>query len=245
MYKKIIQHITIYILIIFSISILINKIAKQNFHYGNLDFFISHGVIVGALLGAVYLTTIFKMDDTKKIFGKINYNKFSTWLLILTIIGGIVSCILTSIVGLNNNLIDISKIIEILIVVSIVAYNEEMLFRGIIQSKLPKNNIKSMLIVGVGFGLLHLPNFLWGAQISDVFSQVITTTLAGFTYFALREKSESLILVIMLHAIYDGTLLIGVGANYNSIFFVTYAVILLTFGFIIYIISVLMKKPQT
>lgn len=102
-------------------------------------------------------------------------------------------------------------ILMLLIGTALVGFSEELLVRGIVVSLLQKSGL-SVLLVGLVsslmFGILHFSNILLGQSIRNTFSQVVFTSLMGLNFFVIYIISGTLWLPIVLHALYDFSLLL-------------------------------------
>ncbi|AZZ60783.1 CPBP family intramembrane metalloprotease [Oenococcus sp. UCMA 16435] len=122
------------------------------------------------------------------------------------LIGNIVQAIST----LVNKPIDQTEIILALIFSMIVGVTEEFAFRGLILGNLlayPKKDLlcyfSAILIQGFFFGGLHLVN-LDRQTFSVTFTQIIYASAIGIIFGVVYEKSGSIIITILAHALIDG-----------------------------------------
>ena len=92
-----------------------------------------------------------------------------------------------------------------------VGFSEELLVRGIAVGLLQRANL-SVLLVGIIssliFGLLHFANLSLGQDIRKTGAQVAITTLMGINFYVIYVISGTLWLPIVLHALYDFSLLL-------------------------------------
>ena len=88
-----------------------------------------------------------------------------------------------------------------------VGFLEELIFRGFLFNTLKKDNLKvAILVSSLTFGIGHIVNLFNGSQI-DLLSnilQVIYATSAGFMFVMIYQKTDSLIICILTHAIFNG-----------------------------------------
>lgn len=94
----------------------------------------------------------------------------------------------------------------------LVGITEELTFRGILVQGLREGGSgerRVVIVSSVLFGLFHLPNFLLGQDLSTTVRQVVVTAVLGAAFHSLRRASGSLIPCMVLHAVYDWSLLQG------------------------------------
>jgi uncharacterized protein len=80
------------------------------------------------------------------------------------------------------------------------AFGEELLFRGVIFALLVRLPVwQGFLLNGVLFGAMHLLHGFMGAAWQDALRQAGLTTLGGMMFYAVRLRTGSLWLAIVLH----------------------------------------------
>lgn len=89
---------------------------------------------------------------------------------------------------------------------------EELVFRGLILffllQKLPKNKeglLLSIVISSALFGLMHLFNIFDGANVGATLLQVMYSFAMGLMWSVILLKTKSILLVVILHSIYNFT----------------------------------------
>ncbi len=92
--------------------------------------------------------------------------------------------------------------------VILVAPAEELFFRGAIQGRLRQNfgPLFSIIIASILFGALHLGNY--AGEILPIIMGAMVVTVASLILGGLYEKTENLIVPILVHAIYNVILLL-------------------------------------
>lgn len=93
---------------------------------------------------------------------------------------------------------------------ALVGITEELTFRGVLVVGARRqwgSERKALLWSSVLFGLFHLPNFWFGQDLDITLRQVVFTALMGTIFYSLRRASGTLILCIVLHAVYDWVLI--------------------------------------
>lgn len=92
----------------------------------------------------------------------------------------------------------------------IIALSEEIIYRGYIYNNLKKyNRIGAIIVSGILFGIMHsiLPSIILESSISimlkDMFNQVGGGIVSGFIFVLYLEKSNSIFVPILIHALLD------------------------------------------
>ena len=103
---------------------------------------------------------------------------------------------------------------QVLAVLSMVliAYIEEIIFRGFLFKALlaKEGEIKSIIIVGITFGLGHIVNLFSGQASLETLVQIIFSIAWGFILVTIFYKSKSLIPCIMAHGLINAFSKFGV-----------------------------------
>jgi len=87
-----------------------------------------------------------------------------------------------------------------------VGFLEEVIFRGLLFEAMRKDSIKAAIIVSsVTFGAGHIINLIngSGAELLPNLLQVVYATAAGFMFVMMYYKSESLIVCIVAHGVFN------------------------------------------
>ena len=92
----------------------------------------------------------------------------------------------------------------------IVAFPEEIIYRGYLYNFLKKyNRISAIIISGILFGIMHsiLPSIISETSISimvkDMFNHAGGGVLSSFIFILYLEKSDSIFIPILIHALLD------------------------------------------
>ncbi|BCR36795.1 CPBP family intramembrane glutamic endopeptidase [Mariniplasma anaerobium] len=111
---------------------------------------------------------------------------------------------------------EITKPLDTIIIFAITCLSvglfEELVFRGLILffllQKLPKNReglLLSIVISSALFGFMHLFNIFDGANVGATLLQVMYSFAMGLMWSVILLKTKSILLVIILHSIYNFT----------------------------------------
>lgn len=85
-----------------------------------------------------------------------------------------------------------------------VGFLEEIVFRGLLFKAMEKDNLKVAVIVSaLTFGMGHILNLFNGAELLDNILQVIYASATGFMLVMLYLRTESLIVPIAYHGIFN------------------------------------------
>lgn len=112
-----------------------------------------------------------------------------------------IMAILPLIVGLSNDL-RINDYIYIVLLMAIVAFTEEIMFRGVVLRLLQrKSNLTAVLGSSLLFSLPHMLNLLNGKDSIQTINQVIFALLIGLISAMLIVKTRKILPLIMFHFI--------------------------------------------
>ena len=98
-----------------------------------------------------------------------------------------------------------------------VGFLEEVIFRGLLFNAMVKDNVRSAVIISsVTFGIGHIINLFNGSQAELLpnILQVIYAMAAGFMFVMIYYKTESLILCIVTHGLFNA---LSVFANEDTV----------------------------
>ena len=98
-----------------------------------------------------------------------------------------------------------------------VGFLEEVIFRGLLFNAMRKDNLKAAVIVSsVTFGIGHIVNLVngSGAQLLPNLLQIVYATAAGFMFVMMYLKTDSLIVCIAAHGLFNA---ISVFANESNV----------------------------
>ena len=87
-----------------------------------------------------------------------------------------------------------------------VGFLEEVIFRGLLFDAMRKGNVRAAVIVSsLTFGIGHIINLIngSGAELLPNLLQVVYATAAGFMFVLMYYKSESLLVCIAAHGIFN------------------------------------------
>lgn len=87
-----------------------------------------------------------------------------------------------------------------------VGFLEEVIFRGLLFNAMRKDGVKSAIIISsLTFGIGHIVNLFNGSQTALLpnLLQVVYATAAGFMFVMIYYKTESLIVCIVAHGVFN------------------------------------------
>ena len=87
-----------------------------------------------------------------------------------------------------------------------VGFLEEVIFRGLLFNAMRKDGVKSAILVSsLTFGMGHIINLFngSGAELLSNLLQVVYATAAGFMFVMIYYKTESLIVCIVAHGVFN------------------------------------------
>ena len=90
------------------------------------------------------------------------------------------------------------------LMVLLIAFHEEGIFRGVIvQALAPLGYVQAAAGSAILFGLIHFNSLLVGRNVDFVIAQVVASVLGGFGLAAMRLRMKSIWPLVGLHAIND------------------------------------------
>lgn len=93
-----------------------------------------------------------------------------------------------------------------------VGFLEEVIFRGLLFNAMRKDGVKSAIIVSsLTFGIGHIVNLFngSGAELLPNLLQVLYATAAGFMFVMIYYKTESLLVCIVTHGVFNALSVFG------------------------------------
>ena len=98
-----------------------------------------------------------------------------------------------------------------------VGFSEEMVTRGLLIVGARGNLHEKWVwaVSGLCFGLLHVPNAFYGQSAKATAQQVAFAFLVGLTYYVTRRVSGTLVVTMVLHAIWDFSVFIQEHSVHN------------------------------
>ena len=176
------------------------------------------GVLVPVMLSSIFLT-IFALwsgwyKDVFKDKFKIQGHSWINLLVVFAIIGTIINFVSGDIGSLGTTFI-----IYAAIATALVGYSEELMTRGLLLRSARGSGfteIKVFLITSLAFGLMHSLNVLNGQDIKTTVTQVVFTFLAGGVYYAIFRKTGLLWVTMVLHGLWDFSLLTNCADTVNK-----------------------------
>ena len=176
------------------------------------------GVLMPVALSSIFLT-LFALwsgwyKDVFKDKFKIQGHNWINLLVVFAIIGTIINFVSGDIGSLGTTFI-----IYAAIATALVGYSEELMTRGLLLRGARGSGfteIKVFLITSLAFGLMHSLNILNGQDIKTTVMQVVFTFLAGGVYYAIFRKTGFLWVTMVLHALWDFSLLTNGAGTVNQ-----------------------------
>jgi membrane protease YdiL (CAAX protease family) len=167
------------------------------------------GVLIPVAVGSLILTVVAIWSGWWKDVWRDKFQiKGHNWMYIFVILA--VIAIIGNFIKGNIGSLDIMLIVTIFIATAFVGYSEELLTRGLlIQGARGSglSEIKVFLIVMLVFGLFHGINFLLGQPATTTLMQMVLAGLGGGVYYVIFRKTGFLVVAMVLHALWDFSLL--------------------------------------
>jgi membrane protease YdiL (CAAX protease family) len=168
-----------------------------------------HGVLIPVAIGSLLLTIVAVWSGWWKDVWRDKYHiKGHNWMYIFVVLA-VISIIGNFLKG-NIGSLDTMLIFTIFVATAFVGYSEELLTRGLLirgARGSGLSEVKVFLIVMLVFGLFHGINFLLGQAAVTTLQQMFLAGLAGGVYYAIFRKTGFLVVTMVLHALFDFSLL--------------------------------------
>ncbi len=128
---------------------------------------------------------------------------------------------------------DATYLIVLAFAMTMVGFNEELLFRGILgygaRGPDPWSEARTMLVSAVGFGIFHLPNLLVGQALGPTLIQVCYAFLLGIALTVSMRISRTILLPVAMHALWDFATFTSKNHAPNALFtYITVALMITT-----------------
>lgn len=106
--------------------------------------------------------------------------------------------------------VGLSFILAVLVMGMAVGFAEEFVCRGMLLVGLRGSfrEVVSWALMCVFFGAMHAVNILIGAPVSGTVSQIVSSAMAGSTFYLLRRYFGSLLPAMVLHGLFDMSIFI-------------------------------------
>ncbi len=166
---------------------------------------IASNIVLPLLLGAIFLFAVLSYfgwwrpvmhEDTH------GAPKWMMWVLLL-IAAGFIGL---NVASTNWSAITATHLLFLVAAGVLVGFNEEALTRGILVVGCrgsTSNEVYVWLFSSVLFGLMHLPNTLFGMPFAGGVAQVLFAATAGTGFYILRRASGTLLVPMAVHGIWD------------------------------------------
>jgi len=166
---------------------------------------VRQGIVLAVALGAVYLVIVTTVLGWWKPAISEPRRVGSRWmwsipvLLLLGAIGNLATTKWGEIDGVGEYALWLA------IGTLLVGFSEELLTRGlaIVGGRGSMHEKWVWVFSGVIFGLLHVPNALFGQSVGSTLQQVVFAFAVGLMYYVTRRLTGTLIVTMGLHAIWD------------------------------------------
>lgn len=129
-----------------------------------------------------------------------------------------------------------------------VGFLEEVIFRGLLFNYMKKTNLTSAIIVSsITFGIGHIVNLIngSGADLIPNLLQVLYATSAGFMFVMLYYKTDSLIICILSHGLFNALSAFSVApSSLDMIIISSVALIIITGSYALFLLFTNRKKED-
>jgi len=166
---------------------------------------IATSLVLPLFLGAIFLAaTITWMGWWRLVMTETRIGRFgwAMWLVIAVMVG----FILVNAATANWSAVTGMHLLFLIAAGVLVGFNEEALTRGVLVvgwRGATSNEVWVWFWTMLLFGLMHLPNGLFGAGFVTSSAQVVLAFLAGSGFYLIRRISGTLLIPMILHGAWD------------------------------------------
>ncbi|MFN2263435.1 MAG: lysostaphin resistance A-like protein [Anaerolineales bacterium] len=168
----------------------------------NIENYIGNSLVANLIISLILLLVVFVLfkDSRKDIFferAAFHLSKLY-WAIPLAEVGIAV----VTLFNVQYSLMAFGSILLVMIAALSIAFNEEVVTRGILLVGLRNDKVsewKVYITTLLVFSLLHLINLIAGGS----FLEIIIQFFGGTIYYVARRVSKTLIVPILIHALYD------------------------------------------
>ncbi len=168
----------------------------------------SENVLKGVVIPVAIALAVFAIVTT--IFGwwkpvMRDRRRAGGWPIALPIIAVVIMLVVVDYGNLPK--LDTNFLLLVVIGTILVGISEELMYRGLVvvsfRSSMREGHV--WLWSSVAFGLLHLSNVVLGQDLMPTLQQVALTTVIGSVMYIARRTTGSIIMAMVIHALWDFT----------------------------------------
>jgi Type II CAAX prenyl endopeptidase Rce1-like len=168
----------------------------------NIESYIGNSLVANLIISFIlFIVAFFLFKDSRKdiFFERAAFHLSRLyWAIPLAEVG----IAMITLVNVQYSLMAFGSIILALIAALSIGFNEEVVTRGILLVGLRNDKVsewKVYIITLLVFSLLHLVNLVSGGS----FIEILIQFFGGTIYYVARRVSKTLVLPILIHALYD------------------------------------------
>lgn len=169
-----------------------------------------YGLIGGAVFGVVVASVLGWWKDILR-----EERRASGWFKFIPLIL-LVAVLITTDWGNYGN-IEGSLLAWTVAAAVLVGFSEELTFRGLEVVNLRKASMSEARVCAISsvlFGLIHVPNFILGADVGPSIVQALLATATGSLFYVVRRTTGTILVPMALHGVWDFTLFSS-GEDFN------------------------------
>lgn len=174
-----------------------------NYTYYGPDF-------IGEVFWFLLLIPVILIFKNKYIFTQKRENIFKSLLVAWPIIIYSIIAFIKSILQIDISNINGYEVIALLLLTLTIGLFEEIMCRGWIQNEFMerfgkdrKGVIFSIIISGIIFGIMHIPNLSFGQDLFETLTQMLFAIVMGVSFGAIYYKTKNIWSVVILHGLWD------------------------------------------
>lgn len=201
---------TFFVLLVIDIVSVLLGTSILNYKYGSEIIFETIMLAVILIILKLSKNTNILVEKKENTFSSLKYAGVLLFIIAILFISNI-----SGVIGARPG-----NIINVILYCILIGISEELLCRGWVQNsflkrygKSKKGAFISIILASLVFGSMHITNYFAGNTFLETVAQVLQTTSLGFLFGVIYYKSGNIWTSIILHAIYDFSIMISeVGA---------------------------------
>ena len=197
----------------------VNLITARDFDFGDVAANASNtrnGIVLPILAASIYLTIVTTVLGWWRpaLYESKRQKRVPSWLWIIPVLA-FVPCIANIVRSDHRGEFTSAHWVWIIIGFALVGYSEELMTRGLLVTGFRSTMRESrvMLYSSVLFGVMHGLNIVFGQAVGTSITQMIGTIPMGILFYYLRRITGSLFVPMVVHALWDISLVTFTGTS--------------------------------
>lgn len=202
-----------------AVIVAMNRIVASDFDFGEVGASAANtrdGVVIPVVASSIYLIVVTSMLGWWRpaMFEPAKRPKVPTWMWIIPTLGVLVS-VLNIVRSEHRGEFTNAHWVWIIVGFLLVGFSEELMTRGLLVTgfRSSMSEMKVMWLTALLFGVMHGLNIFFGQAVGTTIVQVIGTIPMGVLLYMVRRVSGGLLLPMLLHGIWDISVIVFGGTS--------------------------------